>query len=159
LRREIQRFTLRRTKTMLNAMVDRNPEQYIDAHGKPCRYPRHNTHSYQTDDTAEDRAFARRIREAARQLKGIALLESVIEMPESFRSEGWTDENYLLGRLSAAKHLSLYNVMSRLRSSRAALFEHLLGTQQAIEHFNLPNRVKGSDTGDIIGKLKNRAVG
>lgn len=159
LRREIQRFTLRRTKAMLNAMVDRNPDQYVDAHGKPCRYPRHNTHSYQTDDTAADRELARRIRETAKKLKGIALLESVIEMPESFRSEGWTDESYLQGRLSAAKHLSLYNVMSRLRSSRAALFEHLLGTRQAIEHFNLPNLVKGADTGDIIGKLRNSAAG
>lgn len=159
LRREIQRFTLRRTKAMLNAMVDRNPEQYVDANGKPCRYPRHNSHSYETDDTAHDRELARRIREAAKKLRGIALIEAVIEMPESFRSEGWTDESYLQGRLSAAKHLSLYNVMSRLRSSRAALFEHLLGTQRAIEHFNLPDRVKGTDTGDIIGKLRSRADG
>lgn len=159
LRREIQRFTLRRTKAMLNAMVDRNPGQYVDADGKPCRYPRHNTHSYQTDDTVKDRDLARQIRDTAKKLKGISLIEPVIEMPESFRSEGWTDESYLQGRLSAAKHLSLYNVMSRLRSSRAALFEHLLGTQQAISHFNLPHRVKGSDTGDIIGKLRDRAVG
>ncbi len=159
LRREIQRFTLRRTKAMLNTMVDRNPEQYVDAHGKPCRYPHHNSHSYQTDDTVEDRQLARRIRETAKKLKGIALIEPVIEMPESFRSEGWTDENYLQGRLSAAKHLSLYNVMSRLRSSRAALFEHLLGTQKAIDHFNLPGRVKSTDTGDTIGKLRNRANG
>ncbi len=159
LRREIQRFTLRRTKAMLNAMVDKNPEQYVDAQGKTCRYPRHNTHSYQTDDTVQCRELARKIRETAKRLKGIALIEPVIEMPESFRSEGWTDESYLLGRLSAAKHLSLYNVMSRLRSSRAALFEHLLGTQQAIEHFKLPNLIKGGDTGDIIGKLRSRALG
>jgi len=159
LRREIQRFTLRRTKAMLNALVDRNPEQYVDADGKPCRYPRHNSHSYQTDDTVTDRELASRIRETAKKLKGIALIESVIEMPESFRSEGWADESFLQGRLSAAKHLSLYNVMSRLRSSRAALFEHLLGTQKAIEHFNLPNLVKSTDTGDTIGKLKNRAAG
>jgi len=83
----------------------------------------------------------------------------VIEMPESFRSEGWTDERYLNGRLSAARHLSLYNVMSRLRSSRAALFEHLLGTQQAVDHFILPNRIKGTDTGDIVGKIRNRMAG
>lgn len=159
LRREIQRFTLRRTKAMLNAMVDRNPEQYVDAQGKPCRYPHHHTHSYQTADNAVDRDRARRIRETARKLKGIALIEAVIEMPESFHAEGWTDESYLQGRLSAARHLSLYNVMSRLRSSRAALFEHLLGTQHAIAHFNLPHRIKGTDTGDIIGKLKSRAVG
>jgi len=43
LRREIQRFTLRRTKATLNAMVDRHPDLYVDAAGKRCRYPHHHT--------------------------------------------------------------------------------------------------------------------
>ena len=122
LRKEIQRFTLRRTKGMLNTLVDRAPDKYVDAKGKPCRYPIHKSQVYETDETAGDRDLADQIRGLAKKLKGLALLEEYIEIPEQFRKEGWSDEMYLRGRLSAIQHLSIYNVMSRLRSSRAALY-------------------------------------
>jgi len=157
LRKEIQRFTLRRTKGMLNALVDRSPAQYIDAKGKQCRYPIHRSQVYETDDSPKDREIAAEIRRLAKCLKGIALLEEYIEIPEAFRREGWSDEQYLQGRLSAIQHLTVYNIMSRLRSSRAALHEHLLGTADALRTYGIHEPIKSGETGNLIGKVKDRA--
>jgi SNF2 family DNA or RNA helicase len=41
LRTEIQRFTVRRTKRVLNSLIDREPEMYRDRNGKCCRFPSH----------------------------------------------------------------------------------------------------------------------
>ena len=38
-RRAIQRFTVRRTKTMLNELIDAEPEAFRNASGDMCRYP------------------------------------------------------------------------------------------------------------------------
>lgn len=43
MQKEVQRFTLRRTKVMLNAMVDQHPDAYRDDLGKKCRYPEHRS--------------------------------------------------------------------------------------------------------------------
>lgn len=158
LRKEIQRFTLRRTKGMLNALVDRAPNQYLDAKGKQCRYPIHKSQVYETDDSRGDRQLAAQIRTLSKQLKGLALLEEFIEIPEAFRREGWSDEQYLRGRLSAVQHLTVYNIMSRLRSSRAALHEHLVGTEDALRAFGIQDPIKNGETGNMIGKLRERLI-
>lgn len=159
LRKEIQRFTLRRTKTMLNTLVDRAPEKFVDAKGKPCRYPIHKSQVYETSESESDRQLAAQIRGLAKKLRGLALLEENIELPEAFRKEGWSDEMYLRGRLSAIQHLSIYNVMSRLRSSRAALYEHLKGTADALRVYGIHDRIKSGETGNLIGKLQGRLEG
>ncbi len=41
LREEIQRFTVRRTKRVLNNLIQREPEHYVDKAGQQCRFPRH----------------------------------------------------------------------------------------------------------------------
>lgn len=46
LRSEIQRFTVRRTKSMLNHLIDREPEKYVDKDGKQCRFPKHKSKVY-----------------------------------------------------------------------------------------------------------------
>lgn len=158
LKEEINRFTLRRTKSKLNELVDLAPDQYIDAKGMPCRYPVHRSMTYETGESAEDCHLAENIRALAKQLRGIALLENYIEIPEAFRREGWTDEMYLKGRLSAIRHLSIYNLMSRLRSSKAALHEHLIGTEAAMLAYGLHDRVKTGETGNILGKLEERSL-
>ena len=48
----------------------------------------------------------------------------------------------------------MYNVMSRLRSSRAAIIEHLLGTQSALKQFGLHEPIKTEDTGNILQALQ-----
>lgn len=159
LRKEIQRFTLRRTKSLLNFQVDQNPDLFLDRHGKRCRYPDHISRIYDTGETIHDKAVATNIRQLTYRLKGIALLEDEILLSESLRKEGWTDEGYLAGRLLAVKSLSAYNIMSCLRSSRAALYEHLLGTQHTLGRFDLPDGMKKADTGNLIRKLRGKASG
>lgn len=159
LRKEIQRFTVRRTKSILNVMVDKSPHLYIDHRGKKCRYPEHAPKIYNTGETAQDKRLAFEIRKFAHNLKGIALLEKEMELPDAHRREGWTEETYLAGRLQAIKSLSAYNIMSCLRSSKAALYEHLLGTRQTISLLSLSEAVKKADTGNMIQKLRDKGAG
>lgn len=153
LRSEIQRFTVRRTKSALNALVDQAPDAYLDPEGQRCRYPRHLSMTYRPGESPRDKELAVSIRRAAAELRGIALIEQRIEMPEAYRAEGWTEDRYLRGRLLAVRHLALHNIMATLRSSRAALVEHLVGTKEAMRRFDIKERPKSADTGDIIGKL------
>lgn len=156
LRKEIQRFTVRRTKSLLNLMVDQNPHLYIDHRGKKCRYPEHAPKVYSTGETAQDKRLALEIRKLAQSLKGIALLEKEVELPDALRGEGWTEESYLQGRLQAIKSLSAYNIMSSLRSSKAALYEHLIGTRQTINLLGLSDDLKKADTGNMLQKLRDK---
>ena len=82
MQKEVQRFTLRRTKTMLNTMVDQKPEAYCDDFGKMCRYPEHSSKIYHTEETDNDQIIAIQIRELAGQIRGLVNLRSGIEMPE-----------------------------------------------------------------------------
>jgi hypothetical protein len=156
MQKEVQRFTLRRTKTMLNAMVDQNPEAYRDDFDKKCRYPEHLSHTYDTEETENDKQIAQRIRSLAGDLLGLVNLRSGLEMPESL--QGVVEEGvYIRGRLQGAKGLALYHLMSRLRSSRAALIEHLLGTDTAAKQFNITDFIKAEETGNVLKSLQESA--
>ncbi|MFO7766792.1 MAG: helicase-related protein [Pelovirga sp.] len=153
MQKEIQRFTLRRTKTMLNAMVDQNPHAYRDDYGKMCRYPEHLSSIYPTGETAADRDIAGQIRALADQLRGLVNLHSGLDMTEGLK--GIIDEDaYVRGRLRGAKGLAFYHLMSRLRSSRAALIEHLLGTEAAAAQFGITGHIKNEDTGNVLTRLR-----
>ena len=154
LRRELQRFTVRRTKTMLNALVDAAPEAYLDASGRQCRYPEHRAKTYALHEQQSDRDLAQKIRAACADLHGAALLGNAIEMPDVLRREGWTEEEYLRSRLQSAARLSSYLVMATLRSSAAALFEHVNGTEAALQRFGLAVDAKRQATGNILQKLR-----
>ena len=67
LRKEIQRFTVRRTKDILNGLIAREPEQYRDKYGNLCRFPRHHPHIYTLNESQSDRDIARQIRELAKK--------------------------------------------------------------------------------------------
>ncbi len=153
MQKEVQRFTLRRTKAMLNAMVDQEPDRYLDDHKNPCRYPKHLPKTYRTAETAADQELAHEIRDLARQLKGLVNLRSGVDIPVGW--QGRIDrEKYVRGRLLGARGLAIYHVMSRLRSSRAALVEHLLGTEQASLLFQIEAKIKAEDTGNVVGALE-----
>lgn len=155
LRREIQRFTVRRTKQVLNSLVDREPEMYRDKNGRCCRFPRHEPHVYQLNEPEADRSIARQIRELCDQLYGITHFVKPIEMPDVLIKQGVSEERYLSGRLNSAKKLSRYIIMGSLRSSRAALIEHIHGTAAAIDTFQLKEFSKKSETGNQCAALMN----
>ena len=157
LRREIQRFTVRRTKSLLNALVDRDPDAYAHPEtGRPCRYPVHDARTYPTGETAGDEAVADGIRALTRELVGVSQLERIITVPTALRNE-YSDERWLSFRLSSVRGLAAHHVLGAMRSSRAALWEHLAGTAAAQVRFGLRD-FKSTPTGDVIGKLERLAA-
>jgi hypothetical protein len=157
LRRAIGRFTVRRTKTALNAAVAREPEAYRDPiTGRVARYPAHGAGAYPTGETDADSAAALRIRELTRSLRGIGLLERSIAVPDSLRNE-YSDERWLEFRLGSVPGLATHQVLSALRSSTAALVEHIAGTDEAVTAAGLAG-FKAVGTGNVLAKLADRAV-
>jgi len=151
MQKAVQRFTLRRTKTMFNTMVDQQPEAYCDDRGKQCRYPEHTPKTYETKESVLDQRNAEKIRKLAGDLKGLINLQSAIERPEGLNVD---DDRFIKGRLHGSKGLAIYQLMSRLRSSRAAVVEHLLGTTEAARRFHLEVRIKTEDTGNVLKTLE-----
>jgi superfamily II DNA or RNA helicase len=150
LRREIQRFTVRRTKSMLNAMVDDDPEAYLHpVTGRVCQYPRHESITYATGESREDEAAAARVRQASAELTGIALLGGQIAVPLTLAHE-FTDERWLESRLAAARGLANHHVVTGMRSSKAALIEHVAGTEEAVRRCSIPSAFKPKPTGNML---------
>ncbi|MCP4276701.1 MAG: helicase [Gammaproteobacteria bacterium] len=153
LRRQIQQFTVRRTKAMLNELVDRDPQAYRSKSGDLCRYPEHHSLTYELGEDEQDRRIASQISDIADTLRGVSYLKRKIELPAALAKEGWDEKKYLESRLLSASRLARYVVMSCLRSSRAALIEHIEGTEVAIKFEDLPEGAKKNSTGDQVGKL------
>jgi len=151
LRNALQHFVVRRTKREFNELVDRDPDSYRNALGERCRFPVHEARTYPRDDPPEDRALALRIREAARRLRGVINVRS-IQMPRFMAMEGWSEERYVGMRLKGARALAGYQIRSKLRSSRAALMEHLVGTEKASARLEIGS-VKSNPTGDVLDTL------
>ena len=152
LRRFIWKFTLRRTKKQINAQVDLEPAAYTNALGKLCRYPEHVARTYPTGETDADSQAAERIMGLAHGLKGLIYLRRILKPTD--RNLDTKDERlkYLKGRLGAANALACYRLHASLRSSRAALVEHVRGTRAAAKQFNLIET--GETTGDMVSKLR-----
>jgi len=160
LRKEIQRFTVRRTKKMLNGLIERDPEHYVDKDGRPCRFPGHQARIYSLDEPARDCEIAAHIRSLADELYGVSHFVKPIEMPEVLLKQGVTEETYLRSRLSSANKIAKYVISASLRSSRVALAEHLVGSREAIKAFGIKNFSKHQNTGNVIDRLdKIRATG
>jgi hypothetical protein len=155
LRKEIRRFTVRRTKRQLNKQIDKDPESYCDQDGIPCRFPDHLPKVYHLDESPSDCALAEEIQTLTDELYGVTHFIKSIEMPAILRNQGISESRYLEGRLHSAKKLARYIIMASLRSSRAALLEHIEGTVAAIDHFQLNQFHKGNSTGNVIQQLTN----
>ncbi len=157
LRRAIGRFTVRRTKTVLNAAVARNPDAYRDpATGRVARYPDHDASAYPTGETNSDADAAQHIRRLAANLRGMWLLERTIAVPDSLRQE-YTDQRWLEFRLGSVPGLANHQILSALRSSTAALVEHIAGTDAAVAAAGLDG-FKAAATGNVIAKLADLAA-
>lgn len=153
LRTEIRKFTVRRTKKDLNALIDREPEKYLDRTGRPCRFPKHRPMVYSLNEPERDREIAGEIRQLAGELAGVTHFVKPLELPEVLARQGWTEHRYLQARLNSAGKLARYMVMRALRSSRAALLEHLEGTVAARERFELSDFKKSAVTGNVMRQV------
>lgn len=153
LRASILHFMVRRTKKMLNTLVDREPERYRNRQGALCRYPRPTSGVYPLGESPADCHLAAEIREIAGALRGVLHLRRPIVLSEALRAQGITEARYCKMRESGAAGLAAHHVMATLRSSRAALFEHLHGTARAAERFEISPDFKSVHSGDQIQKL------
>jgi len=154
LRHEIQRFTVRRTKQMLNALIKKEPHLYRDRTGRECRFPKHKPKTYTMDETDKDRKLAKQIRDLANKLYAVAFFGKPIELTDYLRKRGIKEEQYLKGRLLSAKKIAVHFIMSSLRSSRAALVEHVSGTTKAIEQYSLGGLKRTNALQGMIHKLE-----
>ena len=149
LARYVQLFTVRRTKRELNRMIEEEPEAYRDRFGRPCKYPREKNLLYSTGETPEDRRLAREIDALGKELQGFIWLRKSLHD----WSQGQLQAQGLKVRLAAAKALAAYNIKAMLRSSRAALIEHIYGTEEALSRFKLKGQIK-SHTGNVLATLE-----
>ena len=152
LRDYVHRFMVRRTKKELNEAISREPEAYRDEFGNKCRYPVNIPRTYKTEETREDIALAERIEELIRGLKGIVYLSNLkADAYDRFSEE--RERAFLRKRLHMGPALTRYNIRNMLRSSRAALVEHLRGTEAVKTRFGIQT-YKKNDTGNIIGRIR-----
>ncbi len=151
IRLEIQRFMVRRTRKQLNKIVESDPESYRLPSGRIARYPRHHPKYYNCDATEEDLAIAREIESLASELTGIARIGKKLQLSALLARMGLTEEDYVSRLLGSARALARYTVLDCLRSSRAALYEHVFGTERALAQFHITN-VRGgkAPTGDVV---------
>ncbi len=152
LRTYVHQFMVRRTKRELNEAISRNPDAYRDAHGALCRYPKSISKTYKTGETADDIRLAGEIEVLMAGLKGIPFLTNLSAEPFDLESTE-RQEQFLQKRLRAAPALMQWNLRNMLRSSRAALIEHLLGTKAAMRKFGLKD-FKNQNTGNILKKVR-----
>ena len=152
LKKYITKFTVRRTKKQLNKYVDIQPERHKSKFGKPCKYPEHIYKTYNTGENKADKEIATKISEQASKLLGLINLRK-LSFPKYEKSPDLDRQETLVSnRLITAKALAKHHVLSKLRSSKVALVEHIEGTNRACEYFDFQHAK--SVTGNIIGSLE-----
>lgn len=113
---------------------------------------------YHLGESAEDRALAAQILAAANGLRGLAFLRGPVELSAELRRSGVTEDAYVARRLRGAQAFARHHVLAALRSSRAALWEHLFGTLAASQQYGTNPDVKGSHTGNVVGHVDRAAI-
>jgi superfamily II DNA or RNA helicase len=145
----IEKFIVRRTKTQLNKLIDREPHLYINREGKQCRYPIHSPQTYKTGETKEDQRIAAKVNALAANLKGLIYLQRIMRPDEL---EVKDEQQHIELRLRAAKALAKYNIQAKMRSSKAALLEHIEGTEAALSEYGFKSSKEKS--GNMLGTIK-----
>ncbi|MFF6634801.1 helicase-related protein [Pseudomonas aeruginosa] len=108
------------------------------------------------NEPAEDIRLAEQISVLARNLKGVGHFEKNLYLPVSLISHGYSPESYLRMRLHSAGSLARHHVMASLRSSRLALFRHILGEKRALEHMGLEglgSSKPDKDSGNMLQRI------
>lgn len=152
LRGALSQFVIRRTKRQFNQLVESDEAAYLLPDGRTARYPVHECKKYPLNESAADRALITAIREQALQLRGLIWLGGRITRPKSRLFHKLSDQDILNLRIASSTGLARHKVMSLLRSSNAALYEHIRGTADACQRFSIED-YKKTDTGGIRQRL------
>ncbi|WP_271272428.1 SNF2-related protein [Aliamphritea hakodatensis] len=142
LKNEIARFTVRRTKNELNRLIDLQPDAYLNKHKMPCRYPEHQAIPYPTGESESALQIGRKIRKLSEQLQGVAYVTKGIGQNAFLTSEGEPidPETVINQRLGMAKRSAIYQIMSHLRSSKAAAYAHIAGSLATSQFFGFETK-------------------
>ncbi|WP_437713001.1 SNF2-related protein [Sorangium sp. So ce448] len=155
IRREIEKFMVRRTRSELNQLANEQAEAYRLPDGRSARYPRHHARYYPCDASESDAPIADEINDLAAKLTGVARIGPKLELPRTLSRRGMTEEDYVKRIVRAARGLAMYFVRDCLRSSPAALYEHIHGTDEAAEKFEINAKTIPKDaTGNVLGQLE-----
>lgn len=145
----LHHFVVRRTKKELNEMIWQEPELYRNRLGERCKYPQQFEQTYELGESAGDIALAEEINEIAGELVGVTRLQK-LNMGFAHKIGAEEQQNYLELRLKSAAALARYMVQAMLRSSKAALIEHIYGSEEAKALFDLQGLPKNKDSGNVL---------
>ena len=112
----LSKFTIRRTKSKLN--------QIAESKGQPT-YPLKLSNYYNLELSENDKLIIENIKTLANQLNGY------------FYSK--KEKGASIQRMKAARGLAIHKLMYALRSSKIAIYEHICGTQNTVENFEISN--------------------
>ena len=142
LRAQIRRFTVRRTKRMLNELVDADPDAYRDpGSGRINRYPQHASRTYPTGETPVDEEVAWAIRGHAGALRGLVNLGRRISRPGSGRGRSAMSGCWATGWPPRVAWPRTW-CTTRCGPPARALIEHVAGTRAAAEFEGLTRSFK-----------------
>lgn len=158
LKKFVSKFTVRRTKNTINSQIDLEPHLYKNALGNECRFPIQNSKTYKTEETENDINIVNQINEICSNLKGITYLKRTNKPTYELSEED--KQSYINRRFIVSKSLSIFVIRYRLRSSKMALLEHIIGNEevQKYETFlsrkNKDNKIKSKEIDKIIKSNK-----
>jgi len=147
LRQFIGQFLLRRTRHELASQIKRQPDEYRrPAPLRGCNYPDHKPQAYPTKETTRDKEIAEQMQVVAEKLVGVRYLLDLNSKKAQHLESEEDKRRYLEKRVELAPYLARFTLRQALRSSNAALHEHLAGAQAAADKFDLtdlpPSRLK-----------------
>lgn len=151
LKRFISQFTVRRTKSQLNKEISKEKERYVNREGNPCKFPEQHCLTYKTKETAGDITIVKQISELLRNLHGVIFLRR-FSHPEFELKNRDAETDFINMRISAGRALAGYMIRAALRSSHAAVIEHIKGPSAAAQHFDFVTKKTG--TGNFVEKIE-----
>jgi hypothetical protein len=80
-------------------IYDHASDSYRDAGGRPCRYPEHLAYHSSCNEPLADRALAAQIYAATQELRSLVNLRTPLQLTDSQRRDGVTEDDYLQWRL------------------------------------------------------------
>ena len=143
---------VRRTKAELNEAITRDPELLPRCLRRPLPVPAEaSPKPTKTGETEADIALATEIESLMSGLKGIPFLANLTGGSLQSRDDRAAGAVPSKSACAPPRPSCSGTCANMLRSSRAALIEHLLGTKAALLEFGL-KEFKNQNTGNIIQK-------
>lgn len=161
LRGVLRQFLIRRTRAHIQQYVKERPEAYREPHsGALLSYPEHCSVEYSLPLEGADRAIVEQIKLEAAKLKGIGWFGKRLERYAAWQADDVSERDALRRVIKSAEALARYHLIHALRSSRAALVEHVEGTKSARAFAALSRELKPGvrESQGQLTKLKDHQI-